>query len=369
MPKQQRRRTRGKGEGSIYQLPDGRWCGSVERPRGSDGRRRRTRIVRRRRQDVIDALPDLKTRAAGAPANGAITLGAYLDYWLTEVKAGEVSARSLNLYTDCAERITPHIGNVRLDRLVKGNVQTLSNRLAEKYAPKTCQTTLSVLRQALEWAIPDYLNNNPARHVRGPRQVARTDDALTAAESKAVLATAADDRHYALYWLALKYGLRISEVLGLRWSDIDLTADAPSLAVRKSKTAAGVRRVPLIDEAVAVLTAHRRRQGVMAIDGWVFTGPEGRPVSERQLRRWWSDLLAKAGVPHVCGARCTAEKCSTSVRRFHSSRHTAATLLLNAGVPIEVVSKILGHAKLAITSDLYARVQDDLMRKGLKTLG
>lgn len=397
MPRQQQRRTRGKGEGSIYQQADGWWVGSVERPRRPDGRRRRARILRRRRQDVVDEIAALKARAAGDNTiNGTQTVAEYLDFWLTEVAAGEITANSLTTYTAHVDRIRPHIGAVRVDRLTKAHVQVLANKLAADFAPKTRQVTLSALRRAIEWGVPDYFPTNPARGVRGPRQVtAKIDDALTADESRAVLTAAVGDRYYALYYLALKYGLRIGELLGLRWADIDL--DSGELTVERAKTVAGERTLPLIDEAATVIATHRARwlgdrhscSGTRTDLGYelaptnvvplrhigqgpddpVFPAPESGQLKAQRVRSWFSDLCDQAGIPHLC-RNCRSDKpCSSNTRRFHSSRHTAATLLLEAGVPLEVVSAILGHSNISITADTYAKVRADLMRKGLKTLG
>jgi integrase len=85
----------------------------------------------------------------------------------------------------------------------------------------------------------------------------------------------------------------------------------------------------------------------------VFTTELGTPIDPRNLNRWWNALLKKAGF---------------GPRRFHASRHTAATLLLDSGVPLEVVSAILGHATLAVTSDIYAKVTEDAKRRALVNL-
>lgn len=397
MPRQQQRRTRGKGEGSIYQQADGWWVGSVELPRGSDGKRRRARILRGRRQEVVDEIADLKARARGGTLTGRTqTVSEYLDFWLTEVAAGEITPNSLVTYTAHVDRMRPHIGAVRVDRLTKAHVQVLANKLAADFAPKTRQVTLSALRRAIEWGVPDYFPTNPARGVRGPRQVtAKVDDALTTDESRALLAAAHGDRYYALYWLALKYGLRIGELLGLRWSNV---TDTGITVVRSStKSDAGFRTLPLIDEAATVIATHRARwagdrhscagtrtdlgyelapTNVVPLrhigqgpDDPVFPAPESGQLKAQRVRTWFSDLCDQAGIPHLC-RNCKSDKpCSSNTRRFHSSRHTAATLLLEAGVPLEVVSAILGHSNISITADTYAKVRADLMRKGLKTLG
>src|SRR5690606_17617121 len=124
------------------------------------------------------------------------------------------------------------------------------------------------------------------------------------------------------------------------------------------KTYAGARTVPLIAQVDAALRAHRRRQAAEQLaagelwqdTGFVFTGVDGRPFHPKTAWAWWRRLTVAAGI---------------GPRRFHASRHTCATLMLEDGVPLEVVSAILGHAGLSITADTYARVSNDAMRRAL----
>jgi integrase len=152
-------------------------------------------------------------------------------------------------------------------------------------------------------------------------------------------------------------------------TDIDL--DAGELIVRGTlkrrkgaglyldtpKTAAGWRTVPLVGGTVQALREHYTRQlaeqltsPVWLGSGHVFASTIGGPLDARNVTRWWHNLLSRAGVER---------------RRFQATRHTAATLLLDEGVPLEVVSAILGHAGLAITADVYAKVTADSMRRSL----
>jgi integrase len=366
-------RRRGPGEGSIYRRADGYYVGAVEAGHYPNGKRRKVRVVRRRRGDVVAALDELRrTAAGGVVPDRTHTVASYLDWWLAEVAAGQVSPSSLAEYAKRVRRITPEIGTVRLAKLSTAHVQRLANRLAERYprSPKTRATTLDTLRQALRWATQaGMLVRNPAEGVTGPRTpVATVDDTLEAAEAHAVMAhaMAAAPDLYPLVWLALTYGLRLGELLDLRWTDVDLTGR--ELHVRKSKTTAGVRTLPLIAEAVDVLRAHRARTEVLALDGYVFPTAVGTRRSPQRTRDHWSALLAAAGVQHRCRNCGSDERCSTHVRRFHVSRHTAATLLLERDVPLEVVSAILGHSSIGITADVYAKVRSDLKRRALQRL-
>lgn len=364
---------RGKGEGSIYRRADGYWVGQLEAGHYPNGRRRRVRVVRRYRADVVDALDELRQQVKiGVVPDRTRTVGTFLDFWLTDVIAGQVSESSLTEYRKRLRRVRPNIGKVKLGRLTTAHVQALATDLAARYprSPKTRSTTLDTLRQALRWAVAaDLIVRNPAEHVTNPRTpVAKIDDTLTAEEAKAVLAAAEGDELEALVWLALKYGLRLGELLDLRWAEIDFDSDELTVRRASTKTDAGHRTLPLIPEATRVLKAHRRRQTVRAIDGYVFPAPAGGRSSPQRTRTAWSAILEKAEVEHRCRNCDSVDKCSTAVRRFHASRHTAATLLLEAGVELEVVSSILGHSSIGITADIYAKVRSDLKRKGLAKL-
>jgi integrase len=344
---------RGRGEGSIYRRADGYWVGQVENGHYPNGRRRRSRVVRRRRTDVLSEMDRLRrTAQAGIDSGRHRTVEQFLGWWIEEVKAGTIAPKTLRNYRAVANLwVNPHIGTVRLSKLRVTHVQTMVNDLRRQgLSPRVVNLTLKVLRQALKYAVGTRLiDHNPAEHVASVPVSNGADVAMTADEAKAVLDTASDDTLYALWWLALKYGLRIGELLELRWSDID----DGGLHVRRSKTAAGTRTLPLIPEAKRVLREHRNAQRVAHFEGYVFCRADGRPIDERRIGERWTQLLADAGIEH---------------RRFHATRHTAATLLLEAGVPLEVVSAILGHANLAITADTYAKIRGDLKRRGLAKL-
>lgn len=104
---------------------------------------------------------------------------------------------------------------------------------------------------------------------------------------------------------------------------------------------------------------------MVALDGYVFPTAVGTRRRPQRTREHWSALLEAVSVAHRCRNCGSPDRCSSSVRRFHASRHAAATMLLERDVPLEVVSAILGHSSLGITADVYAKVRADLKRRGL----
>jgi integrase len=178
----------------------------------------------------------------------------------------------------------------------------------------------------------------------------------------AFLGAARETRLYPLFYLALATGLRAGELLALQWPDLDL--DAGTLTVRhtwgpgenghalgKPKTKAGTREIPLSPDTVAVLAAWReawlseRVYEVGADDvpdlDLVFSWPTGRPMSASTLSRVLDEIITTAKVPRLT---------------MHGLRHVYATLALQAGVPVQVLSERLGHSDTITTMNVYIDV-------------
>lgn len=359
----------------MYQRADDKWVAQVEAGKHPNGRRRVIRAVRATKADALKAMKVLQRQAeTGVVADSTRSVKTYLDWWADNVLAGTVKASTEVDYRNvCRLYIEPHIGHVRLGKLTPAQVQGMMRKLEEQgLSARTRQYARAVLVRALRWAEQTgMVTRNVAAVVDGPRlgRAAKLDDALTAEQVRTVLAAARGDRLEALAHLVLRLGLRRGEALALRWDNVDFDrkelvvagtlkyADG-KLYVDTPKTAAGHRTLPLLEDVAAVLKAHRKRQAAEQLkagflwqdSGHVFTTERGEPVRPSFASYWWPQLCRDAGLGH---------------RRFHATRHTAATLLLDQGVPLEVVSAILGHASLAITSDVYAKVTQDSKRKAL----
>jgi integrase len=371
-------RRRGTGEGSVYQRADGRWVAQVEAGLDRAGRRRRPRAVRRTKREALAALDEFRRQVdQGVTPERTQSVGEFLEWWLATVLPDTVKPSTVDAYADIVRLyIAPHVGRVTLAKLTPQHVKSMLRAMeTDGLSPRTRQYARAVLRRSLRWAEQHGLvPRNVAALVDGPRKTGtKLDDTLDAGGAAAVIDAAAGHRLGALAVVVLRLGLRKGEALALRWDDIDV--DAGTLTVRgtlkrrnggglyvdTTKSDAGPRELPLVAGTAEALREHRRRQGAerLAIGplwtdtGHVFTTATGTPLDPRNVNRWWSALCERAGVGH---------------RRFHAARHTAATLLLEQGVPLEVVSAVLGHAGLAITADVYAKVGMDAKRRALATL-
>jgi integrase len=357
------------GQGSVhYDKARRMWVGAVELEPGPDGRRRRKffRVKGEpgRRSPALETLLGRMAEAQVARDRGEAmpnergTVGHWLDHWLSEVvPASDVAPATLTGYSwACRCWLVPYLGRLRLARLTPEHIEKMFGAMRDKgLTPGTITQVRMALRLSLKTAeARGHVARNVATLTQAPKRAGtKLDDALDVAEASAVLAAAKGDRLEALAVVALGTGLRQGEVLALRWADVDL--EAPSLTVTKAKTPSGVRTIALPPFVASALREHRRRQAAerLAAPVWeatdlVFTTPVGSALQAQAVRRWWYALTIGAGVGR---------------RRFHASRHSAATLMLNAGTPLEVVSATLGHAGLAITADVYAKVRPELQRK------
>jgi len=154
--------------------------------------------------------------------------------------------------------------------------------------------------------------------------------------------------------------MRRGEVIGLRWKDLDFNTSRLSvqqalvnvayrLELADVKTRAGRRTIDLDERTVAVLCEHRQRQREEQLlvgrsdddEGLVFSNPDGSTVHPDYFSQVFDRHLARSGLPRI---------------RLHDLRHTHATILLQAGVPVKVVSERLGHANPAFTMTVYQHV-------------
>ncbi len=205
-----------------------------------------------------------------------------------------------------------------------------------------------------------YVNRNVAALSRSPKVPRGEGRTLSPEQARRFLDVLQGHRNEALYALMLSTGLRRGEALGLKWTDLDEAegvlrvtrqlrrADA-GLVIVDTKTALSRRGVNLAPPMIELLRARRTVQRVefealgrvCADSDFIFTTSTGTPLDPRNLLREFKGLCMKAGLGdwHV-----------------HELRHSAASLMLAQGVPLQVVSRVLGHASIRMTADVYGHV-------------
>ena len=219
---------RGNDEGSVWKRTDGRWSGAYFVPLPNGGRARRY-VYGATREEAHRKVVDLMAQVArGLPVAGTQeTVASYLRSWLDEVAAKRVRANTLVGYRNNVERhIVPVVGSKRLGRLSAKDVRTLIEQCTRNgLSDRSARYVHATLRVALEDAVrEDLLPRNVAKLVRLSSPTRKEMRILTVDEGRLLLRQTREDRLFAALVLLVVLGLRRSEALGLRWSDVDLDA-------------------------------------------------------------------------------------------------------------------------------------------------
>src|SRR2546425_654860 len=275
---------------------------------------------------------------------------------------GYITKRSKNSYTVVVDLgRDPVTGKRRqLWRSVKG-----TKRAAE--------TLLVQLLSQRDQGIDQPPDRNPADAVEPPRQ-RRLDMPVLSPAAVQLLIAAADQTPYgAIVHMAAMTGLRMGELLGLRWQDVDLEqgllhvqqtvqrVTGQAFMFREPKTSKSRRAVALPASTVGRLRQQRQRQLEERLElgpayrdyGLVFATPIGTPIDASNLRRAWLRVVHEAGLSGL---------------RFHDLRHVHASLLLQQGTHPKVVSERLGHSGIGITMNLYSHVMPVLQAEAAARL-
>ena len=278
-----------------------------------------------------------------------ITLAEYLGQWMRDYVAVTVRPRTAQGYRTIVRRIERALGPAPLPELRAQHIQQYyAAMLKEGLSTNTVRAHHRLLHQAIGQAVKwEMLPRNFMDAVTPPR--ARKPDlrSLDPAEVSRLLSAAESTDFHLPIHLAIYTGLRRSEILGLRWADVNL--DAQTLTVNRtmlhlvgdplhisSPKSSGSRRAVSFGEDTAVLLGQRRA----APEDQVCARADGTLLSPHALSE---------------GYRAIADNCDIDVR-FHDLRHTHASLLLAAGVPIHVVQARLGHASIQTTVDVYGHL-------------
>lgn len=401
---------RGRGDGALYRRGDGYWVGGVELTPAADGTRRYKRVVRKSRNDCVNALRDLKRDAAAGlvVAGKSPTVAAWLDYWESDILPHRniVPGTMLSYRNMIKNHLKPRLGTKRIDKLAPRDIRELYTALTDEISGRTAQKADQVLRLALAAAVRDgVLGVSVMDRVDKPAHTAKDGVAFPATTSMHIIETAVktSGQMWGARWaLGFTTGARECEILGLEWDRVDLDRNLievswqlrrqqmthgcgkavdgkyPCGKVRSSfcpqahwkfpagmthrectgtlvwtrpKTKAGLRVIPLVPEMADVLRRLREADKVNP-HGLVLHNPDGSPISQDQDQKAWKKLLVAANVRHA---------------PQHSVRHSTATLLLEAGVDVHIVQSVIGHSDIAMTRR-YQHVNMELARQAWSNL-
>jgi integrase len=354
-------------KGHLRQRSPGHWAIVLDHHDPVTGKRRRrwhSFKGTKREAQIETARLIAEQQSSGAIDPNKISLGQFLDRFQTDWIANHVSPHSGERYGYVLNHVRRHLGEHRLQKLRPADLAAFYAALArEGLAPRTIRLIHTVLHRALGQAkIWNVIRDNPADLAKPPKAPDRETQMLQPDEARQLLERLRDHPLYLLVSLALATGARRSEMLGLRWQDVDLEAGrltveraleetrAHGIRIKGPKTKHGYRTIALPPHIVAELRQHWREQqeqrlaaglGKAPEAGPVFATADGRHLSPNALSKAWPRIMAAIGMPAVT---------------LHSLRHTHASMLIASGLDILTISRRLGHSSPTITLGVYGHL-------------
>ncbi len=306
---------------------------------------------------------------------GKTTLGEFLERWLNEYAWPNLAPRTAEGYESITrQHLIPQLGNITLTQLKPEHIQRYySEKLSGGrcdgkggLSPRTVRHHHVTLHKALQCAVKwRLLSRNPADTIDLPH-CQRSEMRIMDEEDIHVFLEAAESTpYYALFHMALFTGMRRSELLALRWCDIDLLLCQAyvtrtlhhlrdgNIVYRAPKTAKGRRMIALPPSTALILGEHKEKQEATRVqlgiplkdEDLVFSDLNGRPLLPDTVSHAWTKLAKRTGLGNI---------------RLHDARHSHASLMLKTGTHPKIVQERLGHSSIQITLDTYSHIAPGL---------
>jgi len=359
------------GEGSIVQLPSATYRAQIS----LQGHRLTFTAktyrdcqdwIRRTLNQIDDGLTYASTK---------MKLQNYLSDWL-DIKKSIFRSSTWSHYKQLIlTYIAPNIGSITLKDLKTTDVQQLYSQLIrQQVGTPTIHKIHKLLHSSLTTAEETGLvTRNIVTYAHPPHEPFREMQILNADKVERFMVATHRHKYEPLFHLAIVSGMRLRELLALRWEDIDWVKQSLQIQRQLSKTPntgdmfqllktrSSKRALALGNETIQVLRDHhyqqwlqRLRAGDKWIDnGLIFTNSKGGPLCAGYISQTFKKLLASTGIPPV---------------RFHDIRHTNASLLISHGVPPTTVARRLGHSKTSTTLDVYSHLMEGQQHEAARLL-
>ena len=373
---------RGHNDGNIRQRTDGRW--EVRLSAGIDyktGKPRRTSTCCNTRQEAISILQQQahEVRTQGWRDPMSVTLGEWYEYWLDTYMKDTVKQSTYASYRSYLNKHFCVLGKILLKKLEPHTLQEFYNYKfrEEGLSPKTLRNYHMALHKCLQQAVKErLLVYNPCDAVTLPSGEKPEISVFTNDQQRALVQASYRHRYGVFIRLDLCTGLRMGELLALKWEDIDFST--AQLHVRRTinrlakyeahdgenkteivfgtpKTKNSRRTIPLTRTMADELTRWKQQQAQDKIragdkytdDGFIVTNEFGHYFEQKTFKDYYDRLLKDADIGHFT---------------FHALRHTFATRALERGMDYKTLSAILGHYSVAFTMDTYVHSMDEHKR-------
>ena len=345
-----------------------RWWEDVIQVNGKLGRIRRADVLgtlaelptRRKALQVLSDRLDPVNRGSQKPQS-TLSLDQFVEKWEPVILPTlKYSTRKHYQYL-LKVHVLPEFGKFQLREITREAIQSfLIGKLQSGLSGKTVthlRCALSgVLGTAEEWG---YVTDNVALKTKLPRREGRPERPVLTVEQIRLLIANLSEPTRSLVQLLVSTGLRVGELLALRWGNVDLDSGLLRITETvydghfdKPKTSRSARVIPIAEASIEIFKA--LRQEGMTSDALVFSNREGKPLDRRNLfSRDIRPVSKRIGLPTIS---------------WHCFRHCNATLLDSVGAPLGTVQALLGHASPEITRTIYVHAVPEDQRRAVKSL-
>uniref|UniRef100_UPI0040567981 tyrosine-type recombinase/integrase n=1 Tax=Acetatifactor sp. TaxID=1872090 RepID=UPI0040567981 len=305
-------------------------------------------------------------------ASSQMTVDAWFDYWIAEIKAPTVRFNTVRNYTERYNiNIKPYLGSMIISEVKAMHCQNVLNAMAEKYKGSTIeQCRITMCSMFYYAAINGIIPVSPiSKIVKLPKRVEKKVRFLTVEEQNKFLQQAEGSAYYHQFLLVLQTGLRTGELVGLKWEDLDFESRKITVSrsmefrygyqefkIGEPKSKYGYRTIPMTQTAYDILRLKASEKDTRYVcdekyADFVFLCRKGSPIKNSTYDTALYKLTEKAGIEHIS---------------MHTLRHTFATRCIEAGMRPKTLQGILGHANIGITMNLYVHNTEEEKEKEIK---
>lgn len=374
-----------RGNGTISQRKDGTWTGRIFLGRDAMGKQKIKAVYGKTEKEVKIKLKQFKEEMAKFEVVNLpkMTMSELLINWQTTIKKYELKPSSYDrLEQTINNNIIPYIGYLQITSLTPQDIQSYINQLTDKgYSYSTIKKAYNAINASLKMAFErGYIRKTPCINIKLPKQIkhSKSDIEFFTDEEVEIIVNGATYRYHTGRYmykhgysivLLLNTGMRVGELLALKWQNVDLinrqiyicetrgqiiergeSNQKYAMTDRSTKTQSSCRYVPINQKALQALEYFK---SLGYNSPYVMANSNTGVVSYRNLYRAMSNILEKNNIEHGS---------------LHTLRHTFATRLFKNGVDIKIISELLGHSDISITYDIYAHVIQAQKKKAVAVL-
>lgn len=357
---------------NIYKRKDGRWEGRYIKGRRADRKNHYGYVYAHSYTEVKGKLTKQKALLReNDPEQMDFdgTVSVWIDYWLDKISE-LVKVSTYCSYKNKLERyVKPYIGKIILKELSSDQINKMIRMQSRFLAASSIQTVYQVVKKCLKEAEKSqFIDNSVFENIKLPQVRKQRIRTLSFGERQLITELAERDKHGFPIILSLKLGLRVGEIAGLKWSDINFETKTVTITRtlqrvqtfseengRKTKlmesspkTQMSIRELPLSTKMVAQLKKLKQESTSEYV-----VSVHGKPMEPRRITKYFKCIVAHTALESMT---------------FHSLRHSFATSCLQYGISIATISSLLGHASVKLTLDIYTNTTLSEERKAIEIL-